>query len=229
METQESIEQQIDFLLEKEKEEIVEEILEKNKPIVNETVKKDKEAKKTKTDLIIEFMDLQEKGGKILYKEHQLKRQTKQEILKHLAEYANDVLINKEPSSVQSSESHIGDPAKVESTPAVQNGALDPNQMNMIAEGLFNMNLALVSTLETSSVYFKDKTGDIALLANWSEKVVNKRQQFMEVFKQIYAKHRLEMDKYMSPVVLYGVLMTQSAAEAVYSNVQEKKKRSETK
>lgn len=84
------------------------------------------------------------------------------------------------------------------------------------------MNQVLVSLLETGSAYAKDKTGGIAVLENWSQKTLEKKQQFLDVFKLIYKDYKAELDKYLSPVVQYSILMGNSAAEVIVANIKKR-------
>jgi len=189
----------------------------------NDQIKKNKEqlikeaSHKTKKELIEKFIQLQETKGEVLITETKLKRLKKDEILKLIADFANEVLQDKQPSI--STESIDNKPA-INTSQTVQ---INPDQLNLIAESLFNMNLALVSSLETGSIYLKDKTSNIPLLENWSKRVVERKQNFLLIFKSIYADYKIQLDKYLSPIVQYSIIMTQTAAESIIENVKQKK------
>ncbi len=189
--------------------------------------------KKKKFELVDDFMKLQEERGDIKIDRKKLERMTKGAIIKEMAEYVNEVIMPTKPHSpsAQSAEGeHIPEYTTqgVSTAPTVE-GELNPHQLELVSHGLFQMNQVLVSLLETGSAYAKDKTGGIAVLENWSIKTLEKKQQFLDVFKLIYKDYKVELDKYLSPVVQYSILMGNSAAEVIVANIKKKKELSQQK
>lgn len=185
--------------------------------------------KKKKYELVDDFMKLQEERGDIKIERKKLERMTKGAIIKEMAEYVNEVILPTKPLS-PSAQSADGI-EEINNTPTEHfaDGELNPHQLELVSHGLFQMNQVLVSLLETGSAYAKDKTGGIAVLENWSQKTLEKKQQFLDVFKLIYKDYKVELDKYLSPVVQYSILMGNSAAEVIVANIKKKKELSQQK
>ncbi len=183
--------------------------------------------KKKKYELVDDFMKLQEERGDIKIERKKLERMTKGAIIKEMAEYVNEVILPTKPQQNNEND-HI---ENINNTPTEHfaDGELNPHQLELVSHGLFQMNQVLVSLLETGSAYAKDKTGGIAVLENWSQKTLEKKQQFLDVFKLIYKDYKVELDKYLSPVVQYSILMGNSAAEVIVANIKKKKELSQQK
>lgn len=188
--------------------------------------------KKKKFELVDDFMKLQEERGDIKIDRKKLERMTKGAIIKEMAEYVNEVILPTSRANLRENAEgeHIPEYTTqgVSTAPTVE-GELNPHQLELVSHGLFQMNQVLVSLLETGSAYAKDKTGGIAVLENWSQKTLEKKQQFLDVFKLIYKDYKVELDKYLSPVVQYSILMGNSAAEVIVANIKKKKEQSQQK
>jgi len=227
----------IDFLLEQEKQNIEKDILEKyngagptpsisckdmgdenEKGEANETEHKEKEPdllKKKKFDLIEDLIKLhQEAGVELTISETKLKRMTKQEIIKLIANFMNREIGGSGGEVAQTSE-------KGREGPQME---LDPEKLHLAAEGIFMLNLALVSTLETASIKLKDKTSGIALLENWTTRVNDKKKELLIIFSMLYKDYKVEFDRYLSPAVQYAIVMLQTGATCAIENYNKKKK-----
>jgi hypothetical protein len=189
--------------------------------------------KKKKFELVDDFMALQKEKGELKFERKKLERMTKGAILKEMAEYVNETILpTSSPQCGSRANLHESEEVtNMNNTPAehYENGELNPHQLELVSQGLFQMNQVLISLLETGSQYAKDKTGGIAVLENWSAKTLEKKQQFLDVFKLIYKDYKLELDKYLSPVVQYSILMGNSAAEVIVTNIKKKKDLSQQK
>lgn len=182
--------------------------------------------KKKKFELVDDFMALQKEKGELKFERKKLERMTKGAILKEMAEYVNETIL---PTRSHENEEMPEYTTQGVSTAPTVEGELNPHQLELVSQGLFQMNQVLISLLETGSQYAKDKTGGIAVLENWSAKTLEKKQQFLDVFKLIYKDYKLELDKYLSPVVQYSILMGNSAAEVIVNNIKKKKDLSQQK
>jgi hypothetical protein len=183
-------------------------------------------SRKTKRELIEDYLELQKSQGVETHTEAELKKLTKPEILKLVAEFANKSLEPKlEPKAPRVEEPGVEGELKKESPPEL---SIDPIAMrfDLIAGGMFNLNMALFSCLETGSFYLKDRTGDVALLEDLTKNSMAKREAFIVVFKQIYRDYKEELDVYLSPVSQYAILTTQVITETIFKNVACKKKNS---
>jgi len=227
---------EIDFLLDEEKKSIESQVLsefktDENKTVINDLTEKytpneDKKIdpeikaadplKKKKADLIDDFMKLQEERGDIKFERKKLDRLTKGVIIKEIANYMNEALIEKKVVE-----------SKTEPEIEFKEGELNPHQLELVSHGLFQMNQVLISLLETGSNFAKDKTGGISVLEGWSENSLAKKEQFINVFKLIYKDYKVELDKYLSPIVQYTILMGNTAAEVIVKNVKKKKENCE--
>ena len=174
--------------------------------------------KKKKAELIDDFMLMQEQRGEIKIERKKLERMTKGVILKEMAEFMNEAILPKNEIPIENLNNTPFSPCE-----NVNEGELNPHQLELVSNGLFQMNQVLISLLETGSQYAKDKTGGIAVLENWSQNTLQKKQQFLDVFKLIYKDYKVELDKYLSPVVQYSILMGNSAAEVIVTNIKKKK------
>lgn len=204
-----------------EKDEIIEETGFSDNTLTDNEIKKAVAVdpkKKKKAELIDDFMELQ--GDNIVIERKKLERMTKGVILKEMANYVNEAMLEtKQKEEQQQQEEQV----------KFAEGELNPHQLELVSNGLFQMNQVLISLLETGSQYAKDKTGGIAVLENWSQRTLEKKQQFLDVFKLIYKDYKVELDKYLSPVVQYAILMGNSAAEVIVTNIKKKKEQSQQK
>lgn len=183
--------------------------------------------KSTKLKLIQQFVELQAAANDNQYSAHKLKNMKKDEIIKLIANYSNDKLIGSS-SSQQTTETTTPVSTSVSgisSVPAAP--SCNVEQLNAVANGIFNINLAMVSLLETGSHALKAKTGNVALLENWTQNVTQKKEAFIFIFKQIYKDYKCEIDKYLSPIAQYAIIMSQSAMEVVITNIKKNKEQSQ--
>jgi hypothetical protein len=211
----------VDFLLDSEiqdleknlhdkygKQEIIEELPQtENKNVEAPEINK----KTTKAQLISNYIELCN-AAKLEYEpENKLKRYTKQELIKKIADVMNFKI-----ADVPLNETAIRDekPQQIE---------LNPEKLNLVAEGLFQMNIALCSVFETGSQYIKHKTYDVAVLENWTMKVAGKHNELVNIFRQMYMDYKETFDKYLSPVVQWSVIMLQTSATTVIENIKKKK------
>lgn len=212
----------INFLLDEEKKNIEEDILKKHtadKEEINEPINKPENLnKKKKSDLINEFLKLQEVSGGGEWDEKKLKRLNKDEIIKLIANFMNAKMNETETKIIENAET--GKPEIIE----IQKEGLSGEKLLLVSEGLFQINLAFAGLLESGSVYFKNRTYDIALLENFTKKLENRKKDLIIIFSQIYCDYKAELDKYLSPLVQYSIVMFQSASTTIIENLDKKKK-----
>lgn len=210
--------QKVDFLLEKEKEKVEDDLIKELNEIHTESKKEVITAKtKTKKELVDKFMELQEAANNIKFTRAVLNKMRKDDIIKNIANYANDTITTTPSNELEKGETPL--PNKPE-------GGQDARalyHLDSIATAMFNINLAVVNMAEGASGLCKNKTNGIDLLEGWSKSVIDKKEAFMTIFKLIYADYKMDIDKYLSPVVQYAIIMSQSAAEVLIKNVAKKK------
>lgn len=214
----------IDFLLDSEKEQIQKELSEKytdnGKEEKNEPDHITDPNKKKKAELIEDFMKMQAEAGREDYTEKNLKRMTKPEIIKLIANFMNTEIMEKASETEKKIiEGEDGKPEIIE----VPKNELSSEKLQLVAEGIFAINFALCSVMETASTQFKSKTWDIPLLEKWTEKVSGKKKELIIIFTQMYIDYKAEFDKYLSPVVQWSIIMMQTGAQTVLENVKKKK------
>jgi len=212
-----------DKLTEEEKNQIEKEMIE---VMQKEHVKQEKvdiedkfNLKKTKGELIDAFLEMQKTQGHNKFDEQKLKKMTKAAIVKAVGEYTNEILAGPPPPSTQTN--------TVEQTIPDAQEMITGDSFQMIALAMYNINLALFNTMESSSIALKHRTGDVAVLASLCEKYEKKKEAFLMIFKAIYREHKTELDKYLSPLAQYAILTSQVVAETVFCNIAAKKKVSE--
>lgn len=198
------------IILDSEKNDIEEKILKEVEKKPEEPPQdKEKELKrKTKAELIKEFLKIQETQGKKTHEESQLKKMLKNDIIKLIANYANEII--EKPKGAENASQQVADVLRT------------AEGLNMIAESLFNMNLLITSGSESLSVYFKKRTKDIALLEGFTQNVIDRKQEFIIIFKAMYLNHKTEFDKYLSPVAQYAMMMALAATVTVTKNIKKK-------
>lgn len=223
-----------ELLLDEEKKKIeakIFEVIEQKKEIDEKKVSVEKEVnakslKKSKIQLINEFLELQktvakkdDKGEYIFeHTETQLKKLTKPEIIKLIAEYANRKI---ETGFTEKLESSAAEVSKDPSKPL-------PIE-DLMALGMHNMNMCALSILEATGGAFKHKTGDFNLLEDLTLEAEKKREAFLIIFKQIYKEHANEINTYLSPFVQYGIILTQCCTTTILKNATKKKEAVQTK
>ncbi len=197
----EEIIEERNFLLDTEKEEIEAKLLEEinkqheTQEVAEEVIKEKK--KMTKVQLIEEFMNLQNTQGKVEVSESVLKKMNKADIIKKIANYTNEKI-----------NTNFTDVSNVD---------------EMMAVGLFNMNLCCIKILETVGHSVKHKTQGVNVLENLSDDINERREAFLVIFKQIYLENKEEITKYLSPINQYFILTSQCVSTTVYKNIAKKK------
>jgi hypothetical protein len=209
-----TIEEKRDFLLDNEKQEVEEKIIaaqvKKNDEITEEKKVFQEKSKLTKAELVSEFIKLQETqlkdGEQVEFPEHLVKRMTKNEIIKKIANFVNK---------------KVGESFTKTTIPAAN---IDMDLM--MATGIYNMNLCMIKILETLGHQFKHKTQNVNILEDLSHDIETRREAFILVFQQIYKSHKTEIDTYMSPLAQYVLLTGQCASTTVHRNISKKKEES---
>lgn len=175
---------------------------------------------KLKCELIADFIGLQKTQGNIVYNEKKLKKLTKPEIIKLIAEFSNNVLSNETENGTEPFSNESG----IENLPDAT--AVVAQKFELIGTGIYNLNLAMMSMLETGSVIFKERTGDVAVLENLTKSIERRREAYIGVFKQLYSQYKNELDIYLTPLSMYCMLTSQVIIETIALNVAQKKKES---
>lgn len=219
-----------DFLLESEKIEIEQKILEavqEEHKVVDELNEK---KKMTKAQLISEFIHLQESQGEIRYTEATLKKMTKADLIKKIANYGNDKISSSflhgknEKNEKNETEKKDGD-KKEESIASNMMSAKVDNVDELMSVGLYNMNLCVIKVLETLGHSMKEQTKNINVLENLTNDIEERREAFLVIFKQIYLENKEVMVQYLTPVNQYFMLTSQCISTTVYKNIAKKKEK----
>lgn len=210
----------VDMLLDKEKSDIEQAIIDKfkteEKPEVIEENSKNDLMKRKKDELIADINELEKALCLPVTPEGKLNRCTKVKLTKILAELMNKTLEPTPTPEISNSNTLEGESEeKMQRTVAMT---------NLITENMFTMHSMLLGALESGSVHFKHKTGDIALLQGLSEANMKRKQELLAILKQMYLKYKNEIDQYVSPVTLYFSAVTSMCVETATSNVSQKKK-----
>jgi hypothetical protein len=171
----------------------------------------------TKAELIKDILDLETKIGGEISDEKKLRRLTKTELEKHMAEIINGQA-TKNP--------YAQSLAPLPDIPEAKAGA-EGNDTKIAIRTLNNINLTLVAIAENLSISFKEKTAGIELLKGWTNKVKNMDSELNEVFAMILQKYGANIQKYVDPLASYAIIMMSSASVVVNENYREKKKDSE--
>ncbi len=154
--------------------------------------------KMTKKELIVEFMKLQEAGGKISFTEAALKRLTKAELLKKIGVYASQ---------------------KIENFTDIPVDSLD----GMMALSLYNMNMSIVKILETAGHVFKDHTRGVNIVKDLDKDVEERKEAFLVIFRQIYIENKEVIASYMTSTAQYFMLMSACLTTTIAKNAVKKK------
>jgi hypothetical protein len=181
--------------------------------ISEDDINLEKEIKKTKSEIIQDIQIVEQKLGIEISQESKLKRLTKKDLLKKLAEYIN------------SPESYMKTEAKPEQ-PQNNNNNVAIGETEYYAKTLVQMNARMVGLFEALSISYKDKTMGVELLEGWSENINRAESELQIVFTEMVKKYGVNIKRYIDPVTHYGMIMTSSAMLCVATNVQKKKKKS---
>lgn len=228
------MEQSVDFLLDEEIKNIQNNVAEKyehltthqdeNIPHSDEKSEKsekldeeEKETKKkTKTDIIDDIRKLEVELGLKPQTDNKLKRLTKQELLRNLANMMNE---NFHKTQV---EEQIKEEIQEQKNEVIQNNS------KQVAVGLFMMHSLVLEGLEALSINYKSKTQDIALLEGASEKNKAAKENLIKVFEQIYLKYNTQIDTYLNPMIQYAIITSSILVSSAAENIKKKKLNSET-
>lgn len=228
------MEQSVDFLLDEEIKNIQNNVVEKyehltslsstcslknkeeksEKSETNEEVEEVK--KKTKTDIIDDIRKLEVELGLKPQTDNKLKRLTKQELLRNLANMMNE---NFHKTQV---EEQIKEEIQEQKNEVIQNNS------KQVAVGLFMMHSLVLEGLEALSINYKSKTQDIALLEGASEKNKAAKENLIKVFEQIYLKYNTQIDTYLNPMIQYAIITSSILVSSAAENIKKKKLNSET-
>lgn len=106
---------------------------------------------------------------------------------------------------------------------------LEHPEKNPAAVTLYNLNYIASQTFESISIAAKEKTFNIAVLEGFCDGITKKRDQFLRVFARLTEEHGEIINKYLSPVTEYALLMLATAAPVIKDNIKKKKKSSDEK
>jgi hypothetical protein len=213
-------EEKKNFLLDTEKAEIETKILEtiqKEHEIVEEIQEK---KKMTKAKLIEEFIALQKSQGEIKYEENVLKKMTKADLIKKIANYSNEKISSNFPPPDNGNNSTQTVLGAMSTAPAQ---SVD----ELMAVGIYQMNLCVVKVLETLGHTMREQTRDINVLENLSDDVEQRKEAFLVIFKQIYLENKDVMVQYLTPMNQYFILMSQLISTTAFKNIAKKKEEKE--
>lgn len=198
----------ISSLLESEKEEIEDSILKKfnREEVVPITLDVNQ---KKKHEIIEDIHKIQKELNLEITPESKLKRKTKPELIKIMAEIMNKQ-IEPEPETATEEE-------KTERT---------ENMLGLITENMFTIHSMLVGFGETASESLKHKTNDVSILKGISERNQKKKPQLLEIFKAMYGKYKSEMDQFLTPLAMYVMAVSTLVVETATDNMIKKKENS---
>lgn len=201
----------ISYLLDSEKQEIEKTINEKYNNEVKDEVEKPKSfEKQTKSDIIEGIYSAQETLGIEKTSRNKLNKMTKKELIKLFGELTNQVMAPPQKPSVDKPQ-----------LPEEKSG----NAFESIANSMFLMHTLLISGIEKTSEVYKEKTYGVNLMDGLSERNLRKKQDFIEIFKKLYAEYKDSIDPVVSPVSLYLMTVTSMSFEIGIENYEKKKQK----
>lgn len=168
---------------------------------------KPEEKKITKETLVTEILELQKGLGRDTMKEPTLKRMKKSEL-----ELIRNALFEDGVTKI---------------TGVKSNGTTE-EITNTMVENMFAINIALCQLTETATDRFKDNLGGINILDGWTKQMQAEENTMIPILRKIYSNNRTQIDKYLSPVMLWAMVMTTSASRVIIRNTKKKLKNSET-
>lgn len=222
----------VDMLLDSEINKIQEDILgsqsNEEKTPTEAKPEQPKVKKLTKSELVEQYIKLGSAANVEIESEARIKRMTKTELTKKIAELMNRELGGASYTPAEEFENPFNEPpiGDTKEHPRRQPQVMSPEQLNLVAEGLFQMNAALCSLFESGSHAIKSKTYNVALLENWTQNVYNKKTELVCIFKQMYVDYKDVFDKYLSPMVQWTMIMIQTGTITVFNNLKKKKESS---
>jgi hypothetical protein len=169
------------------------------------------EKKQTKTDIIDDIRALEVQLGIKPQTDNKLKRLTKQELLKNLANMMNE---NFHKTQVEEQIKEVQEEEKKE---AVMNNS------KQVAHGLFMMHSLVIEGLEALSINYKSKTQDIPLLDGAGEKNKAAKENLVKVFEAIYLKYNIQIDTYLNPMIQYAIITSSILVSSAAENIKKKK------
>jgi hypothetical protein len=236
----------VDMLLDNEIKEIENTILEKqnppmelkdngkleipNVPPLQSKIGETKVKMPTKTELIDNYIKLGQVSNYEIESEARLKRMTKNELTKKIAELMNRELGGQQLTS-NPGEGEIAE--DIQRMKAGEKPKLSTQQtteqLSFITECLFQFNMTLCVALENGSELIKHKTNNTALLEGWSSKIMERKAHLITIFNQIYADHKDTIDVYLSPIAQWVTLMFMTGGITIASNIKKKQETLEGK
>lgn len=106
----------------------------------------------------------------------------------------------------------------------MQQKALYENpEKNVTVKSLYNANLLVCGILERVTGAMQERTWDINMLDGFMEETSKNRESLMLVFAEIVEEYGAEIQKYVSPINKYAMIMLISAGNTVHNNVAKKK------
>lgn len=167
--------------------------------------------KPRKDELVTKILELNKAAGKEI-QAYKLRRMKLKDLEKMLGEHTEKIV--KENLSKELL-NNLQDKAKL---PQIGNDVLE----NAGVQGLYNMNLLVCALLEITSIKFEEKLHG-ATLEGWAKDIeTNKKDELKAILKAIYQQHREVVDKYCSPVAIWGMFMMMSGASIVKENFKKK-------
>lgn len=163
-------------------------------------------SKRTKDQIISDILKLQEALGRNDHVEYALKRRKKADLLEILGGLVKSAATEVTGLSEKK--------ASIEEKTA--------GYTESIVNNLFAMNLLVVEGVERVGERFKDKTGGVHLLEGYRNEVMAKREALLPILQKIYTDNKVEIDKYMSPIAMWAMVMISCASNVAISNSKKK-------
>ena len=165
------------------------------------------EVKKTKKDYVDEIIKLQTAMGIQASTESALIRKTKKELINMLAKLLDD--------GIQKANG-------IKNTSGMGLDQRNEISVNSIVRAMYEMNIIFAGTLEKATINYQKEIGFPAL-EGWTEDLENKKENLMEVLREIYMTNREVVDTYIGPVSTYLFIMLTSAGNITLYNMKKKK------
>lgn len=195
--------------------------------------------KRTKIDLITDIIELQKASGVHEDTPCKLKKLTKPELLRILAGLMNEEYINPIKLKLDKGEIII-DPEKATNYENTE-GILDKptectkntadkkiHNIEMLSgtEALWNFNLILLTAIESICGHslILEKTGGVLLFDGAYDRVKDKREILLPLYKALYIKYGGALTMYLNPLVQILIIESGILSTVAFDNLKKKKK-----
>lgn len=214
----------IDAIIEEETRIIEEKILQKNQEPQQSDAPAIIDNKKTKNSIIEDINKIEELAGLPVTPANKLKRNTKDELMKIMAELLNKTGSGEPIMPSAEPDKFFAGPEEIK-----QHKKAEGPDVSTMAKHMVVYNELIVKVLESLSIKYRDYFDGAPLLEGATESIKRVNPELQMTFELMIKKYGNSVTQYVDPFLMYGSIMLTSLAPVAAENLLKKKKTMDSK